>query len=104
MVIFKRIINYLFKICLFAGIVIVWLIPELELIEKILFTILFVALIFLRKIYSMFKEFVINENNRIRLFTDHILNEYEEVQEESSVENDSTNEPSIQENTINDDF
>ena len=83
MKVFKIIINCIFNILLFTGLGLVWLVLKLDLVEKILFTILFVALVFLRKIYSSFKEFVFTENNRIKLFTDHILKEYNDVQDES---------------------
>ena len=83
MKVFKIIINCIFNVILFAGLGLVWLVFNLDFVEKILFTILFIALVFLRKIYSSFKEFVFTENNRIKLFTDHILKEYNEVQVES---------------------
>ena len=96
MKVFKIFINVLFNLFIFTGFGLVWL-SQLELVEKILFTILGVAVLFLRKIYSSFKEFVSGENNRIRLFTDHILDEYQDYGEtnedmEVSLENDFNNE------------
>ena len=77
--IFSKIVKFLIFLSLIALTFCVWFVFEnWNLIEKILFTALIIGIKFLDIVYSHFKNFVDAEGSRIKIFTDHIVDEYNE--------------------------